>query len=385
MTPSARLSAAIEILDRVLGGAAVEQALTNWGRAARYAGSTDRAEVRDIVFQCLRCRSSFAALGGGLTGRGLALGYVRSDVGDQRPDYFAGGPHDPAPPDPVNEAGRDPMGAEVHNIPDWLEGPLRQSLGDDFAAVMKMMQDRAPVYLRVNAAKSSRTGAIDLLASEGIIAVVCETLPLALEVRSGERKIKGSKAFLAGVVELQDLSSQAVVAALPLRDGMRVLDHCAGGGGKTLAMAGQARLQLFAHDVAPRRMADLPARAGRAGVKVTLTERPESRAPYDLVLVDAPCSGSGSWRRDPEGKWKLDPGRLAELTRIQAEILDRASQMVAPGGWLAYATCSFLREENEDQAAAFLARHTGWRLALQRRFSPLEGGDGFFLAILERV
>jgi 16S rRNA (cytosine967-C5)-methyltransferase len=385
MTPSARLSAAIEILDRILGGAAVEAALTNWGRAARYAGSTDRAEVRDIVFQCLRCRSSFAALGGGLTGRGLALGYARSDVGDPRPDYFAGGPHDPAPPDPVNEAGRAPVGAEVHNIPDWLEGPLRQSLGDDFAAVMKIMQDRAPVYLRVNAAKSSRTGAIDLLASEGIIAVACETLPLALEVRLGERKIKGSKAFLSGVVELQDLSSQAVVAALPLRDGMRVLDHCAGGGGKTLAMAGLARLQLFAHDVAPRRMADLPARAGRAGVKVTLTERPESRAPYDLVLVDAPCSGSGSWRRDPEGKWKLDAARLAELTRIQAEILDRASRMVAPGGWLAYATCSFLTVENLDQVQAFLGRSEGWSLEKHLSLSPLSHSDGFFMARLRRL
>ncbi len=385
MTPSARLSAAIAILDRVLAGTPVELALTNWARGARYAGSGDRAEVRDIVFQCLRCRSSFAALGGGLTGRGLALGYARSDVGDQRPDYFAGGPHDPAPPDPVSEAGRAPVGAEVHNIPDWLEAPLRQSLGDDFAAVMKMMQDRAPVYLRVNASKSSREGAIDLLAGEGIIAVASKALPLALEVRSGERKIKASKAFESGVVELQDLSSQAVVAALPLQDGMRVLDHCAGGGGKTLAMAGQARLQLFAHDVAPRRMADLPARAGRAGIKVTLTERPESRAPYDLVLVDAPCSGSGSWRRDPEGKWKLDAGRLAELTRIQAEILDRASQMVAPGGWLAYATCSFLTVENLDQVQAFLGRSGGWSLEKHLSLTPLSHSDGFFLALLRRL
>lgn len=389
MTPSARLSAAIAILDRVLAGTSVEQALVNWGRGARYAGSGDRAEVRDIVFQCLRCRSSFAAWGGGLTGRGLALGFargdLRGDLRDQRPNYFAGGPHDPAPPDPATEAGRPPVRAEVFNIPDWLEAPLRQSLGNDFAAVMQMMQDRAPVYLRVNAAKASRVEAIDLLAGEGITAQVCGQAPYALEVTGGERKIKASKAFLAGVVELQDLSSQAVVAALPLQDGMRVLDHCAGGGGKTLAMAGQARLQLFAHDVAPRRMADLPERAKRAGVKVTLTEHPEARAPYDLVLVDAPCSGSGSWRRDPEGKWKLDPERLAELTRIQAEILDRASRMVAPGGWLAYATCSFLTVENLDQVQAFLGRSEGWSLEKSLSLTPLSHSDGFFLGLLRRL
>lgn len=385
MTPGARVSAAIEILDRVLAGAPVEQALTNWARASRYAGSSDRAEVRDIVFQCLRCRSSYAARGGGLTGRGLALGFARGDESDQRPVYFAGGPHDPAPPDPVHEAGRAPIGAEVHNIPDWLEAPLSESLGEDFATIMRVMQDRAPIYLRVNAAMSSRARAMDLLASEGINAVACKALPLALEVRSGERKIKASKAFVTGVVELQDLSSQAVVASLPLRNGMRVLDHCAGGGGKTLAMAAVARLELYAHDAAPRRMADLPARAGRAGAKVTRTEAPESLAPYDLVLVDAPCSGSGSWRRDPEGKWKLTPERLEELTRIQAGILDRAAPMVGKDGWLAYATCSFLDVENRAQAEAFLGRQSGWVLEKRVVLTPLTHGDGFFLALFRRA
>lgn len=385
MTPGARASAAIEVLDRVLTGAPVEQVLTSWARAARYAGSSDRAELRDIVFQCLRRRASCAALGGGLTGRGLFLGFVRSLPEGQRPDFFAGGPHDPAAPDPVRESGRAPRGAEVHDIPDWLLEPLRDSLGADFDAVMQAMRDRAPVYLRVNPARTGRSEAIGLLAGEGITARVCAEAPHALEVTGGERKIKAGKAFAAGLVELQDLSSQAVVAALPLSDGMRVLDHCAGGGGKTLAMAGQARLKLFAHDIAPRRMADLPARAARAGVKVSLTENPETGAPYDLVLVDAPCSGSGSWRRDPEGKWQLTPARLAELTGIQATILDRAALMVARTGWLAYATCSFLAAENGAQARAFLARHPGWMLHKSLSLTPASHGDGFYLALFRRA
>ena len=120
------------------------------------------------------------------------------------------------------------------------------------------------------------------------------------------------------------------------------------------------------------------------GVKVTITESPEKTAPYDLILTDVPCSGSGSWRRDPEGKWRLTPERLADLQALQGEILARAAAMLAPGGTLAYATCSFLRAENEDRIAAFLAANPGWICRLQRRFSPLEGGDGFFLALLGR-
>lgn len=381
MTPGARASAAIAVLDRVLAGTAVEQALTGWARGARYAGSTDRAEVRDIVFQCLRCRVSYAALGGGLTGRGLVLGFVRSLPAEEAAAVFAGGPHDPAPPDSVTEAGHAPVGVEAFDIPDWLETPLRQSLGRDFEAVLQAMQRRAPVYLRVNPAKASPTEAITLLAQDGITARGC-ALPLALEVTGGERKIKVSQAYLGGAVDLQDLSSQAVVAALPLADGMRVLDHCAGGGGKTLAMAAEARLQLYAHDIAPQRMADLPGRAERAGVKVTRIEQPEAAAPYDLVLVDAPCSGSGSWRRDPAGKWALTPERLEALVAVQAAILDRTAVMVRSGGLLAYVTCSFLAAENYQQIQSFLARQSGWELLLQRQLTPLTHSDGFYLALL---
>jgi 16S rRNA (cytosine967-C5)-methyltransferase len=384
MTPSARLSAAIEVLDRVLAGAPVEQVLTNWARGARYAGSTDRAELRDIVFDCLRSRTSFAALGGGLTGRGLVLGLARGLSEDPAQAHFTDGPHAPAPPDPVTEAGRTPTEGEALNIPDWLQAPLQASLGADFKPVLAAMANRAPVFLRVNPGKTSRPDAILALAAEGITAQAAQGADLALEVTGGARKIRGSKAYAGGLVELQDLASQQVIEALPLADGMRVLDYCAGGGGKTLAMAARAKLVLYAHDAAPRRMADLDPRAKRAGVRVTQTAAPATLAPYDLVLVDAPCSGSGSWRRDPEGKWLLTPEKLQAVIATQAEILDQVAPMVRQGGWLAYVTCSMLDGENRDQIARFQTAHPGWSLERSLSLTPLTGGDGFFLALLRR-
>jgi 16S rRNA (cytosine967-C5)-methyltransferase len=148
-------------------------------------------------------------------------------------------------------------------------------------------------------------------------------------------------------------------------------------------MAARAKIALFCHDAEPRRMRDLPARAERAGVEVSFVENPSKAMPYDLILTDVPCSGSGSWRRDPQGKWALTPERLAQLQIIQAQILDEAAALLAQGV-LAYATCSMLLEENEQQIAAFLARHPAWHCSLQRRFSPLSGADGFFLAVLTR-
>ncbi len=380
MTPGARLSAAIVVLDRVLAGEAAEQALTNWGRANRFAGSGDRAALRDLVYEALRCKRSFAALGGAETGRGLVLGGARA-AGQEA--LFDGIGHAPLPPS-AEEAGSLPGGNVALDCPDWLSPRLQDSLGADFAPVMAALRHRAPTYLRVNLAKIPRAAVQAELAAAGIVTVPHPEVSSALEVTGNARKIQNSPAYLEGRVELQDAASQAVVEALPLKDGMRVLDHCAGGGGKTLAMAARARLALFAHDAAPRRMRDLDARAKRAGVKVALCDKPEKTAPYDLILTDVPCSGSGSWRRDPQGKWALTEERLAALRALQAAILDRCAPMVAPGGTLAYATCSLLREENEGQIAAFLARSEGWTAGLQRRFSPLSGADGFFLTLLTR-
>ena len=380
MTPAARLAAAIEVLDRVLDGQPVEAALTGWARGHRFAGSGDRAALRDLVFDALRCRRSHAALGGGLTGRGLILGGLRA-AGANEAALFTGQGHAPPAIGPA-DAGRTPDRLEALDCPDWLAEPLHAALGDEFAPVLQALRHRAPVFLRVNIKRATVAQAIAALADEGIAAHPHPLLNLALQVTENARKIQMSHAYAGGWVELQDAASQAVVAALPLRDGDRVLDYCAGGGGKTLAMAAAADLQLWAHDANPRRMTDLAARAARAGVTVTLAGDAAAGAPYDLILTDVPCSGSGSWRRDPMGKWALTPGRLGDLVAVQAAILDRAATLVAPGGTLAYATCSLLHAENGAQIAGFLARHPGWSQTAAHRFTPLQGGDGFFLALL---
>ena len=379
MTPAARLSAAIEVLDRILGGAAAEQALVNWGRASRFAGSGDRAAVRDLVFDALRCRRSHAALGGGLTGRGLILGGVRDRGGDLA--LFSGEGHAPAPVTDADD-GHAPQGAEALDCPDWLLPHFTETLGDQAAAVLQALRHRAPVYLRVNALRVTVAQAIASLAADGIGVCLVPDVKNALEVTDNARKIQNSVAYQTGLVELQDASSQAVINALPLHAGMTVLDYCAGGGGKTLALAAATGGPVDAHDIAPRRMADLPARAARAHVAVRIVDQP--KGPYDVVLADAPCSGSGSWRRDPMGKWALTPDGLARLCQMQAEVMDKASALVAPNGLFAYATCSLLRQENHAQVQAFLARHDGWQERLSQQWTPVSGGDGFFLSMLTR-
>jgi len=385
MTPAARLSAAIAVLDRVLGGTSAEQALTNWGRASRFAGSGDRHAVRDLVFGAIRCRRSFAALGGD-SGRGLILGGLRA-AGEDAGALFTGEGHAPAPltPEELTPVGALPELVAL-DCPDWLAPALRASLGDDFAPVMQALRHRAPVFLRVNRTRLTITDAIAGLAAEGIAAQPNALAKTALEVTGNARKIQQSQAYVQGDIELQDAASQAIVQALPLTPGQRVLDYCAGGGGKALAMAAEAAVTLFAHDADPRRMRDLPPRAARAGVSLRLLTTVEvaEHAPYDLILADVPCSGSGSWRRAPEAKWALTPARLTELGAIQARILDQIAPMVAATGKLAYATCSLLAEENQSQIASFLARTPGWQQLDCRRFTPLDGGDGFFLAVLSR-
>lgn len=389
MTPAARLSAAMDVLDRVAAGGNAEQALTQWGRASRFAGSGDRAAVRDLVFTALRRRRSHAALGGGESGRALILGALR-EAGTDPATLFTGEAHAPAPLRPEEAAHLAcpvPLeGAVGLDCPDWLAPQLEASLGADFAAVMQALRDRAPVYLRVNTGRGDRAAAQASLAGEGIATRPAAQAETALEVTENERRIRNSEAYRSGLVELQDAASQALVAALPVRPGQRVLDYCAGGGGKVLALAARADQQLFAHDSDPGRMRDLPARAARAGAEVQLLTGPEAaaRAPYDLVLLDVPCSGSGAWRRAPEAKWRLTPERLRDLQGIQSDIIDKTAPYVAPGGCLAYATCSLIEAENGDRIDAFLAAHPDWSCTHQRRFTPLAGGDGFFLSLLMR-
>ncbi len=386
MTPGARVAAAISVLDQVLSGEPVERALTNWGRASRFAGSGDRGAVRDLVFSALRCRRSYGEIGGAgsavPTGRQLMLGHARA-AGLDVDMLFSGIGHAPSPVQ-AEEAGHPATGNAALDLPDWLADRMAPAFGPAFADVAQALRQRAPVFLRANMARTTRDGAIAALAQDDIVARPHSLCDTALEVTEGAKRIQTSAAYLQGLVELQDAASQAVVRALPLQDGMRVLDHCAGGGGKTLAMAALARLQIFAHDASPNRMRDLPARAARAGARITQTDAPERHAPYDLVVADAPCSGSGSWRRDPQGKWTLTPERLAQIGQAQTQILDRIAPMVAAKGWLAYATCSLLEEENGGRVTSFLQRHPEWQCAREVRLTPLQGGDGFYLALLTR-
>lgn len=381
MTPAARLQAAIEILDQVLDGMAAEQALTGWARRSRFAGSKDRAAVRDHVFDALRNRNSFADLGGSLTGRGLMLGALRS-TGTDPDSLFTGEGYAPSE---LTAAERGPVSGnpDVVNLPDWLWSVFQSDLGDQAAEVENRLRKRAPVFLRVNLKKTTRDRAIGLLAREGIEVTPHSSAETALIVDKGDRRIRTSAAFHDGLVELQDGASQAVAACLPLKDGQKVLDYCAGGGGKALAIAARADLKVMAHDISAARMRDIPERSRRAGVSIqtATSENLTQSAPFDLVLCDAPCSGSGSWRRAPEAKWDLTPARLEELTRIQSDILSRVKGLIRPGGILAYATCSVLTAENSVQVDGFLQSNPEWTLLKQQQWLLQDETDGFFLAL----
>jgi len=391
MTPAARVAAAIDILDRIASGSPAEQALTTWGRGNRFAGSKDRAAIRDQVFDALRRRSSLGALGGGQNGRALMIGALRA-AGRDPAEVFTGEGYAPTPLTPEEACHVPPPEADWPrsvrlDFPEWLEDELLRSLGRDLEPVMDLLRSRAPVHLRANIARAGREAARAALAEEGIAS---EPHPLAattLEVTANARRIRQSRAYLSGVVELQDAASQAVVEEIGAPAGQgRALDYCAGGGGKALALAALG-WRVTAHDAEPRRMADLPDRAARAGVAVEIAgaEALAAQAPFDLVLSDAPCSGSGAWRRQADARWRLNPEGLDALVTLQDTVLGAAAAHVAPGGWLAYATCSLLRRENEDRVDTFLARHRDWRNMRSRRFSPLEGGDGFFLSMLEKL
>ena len=383
MTPGARVQAAIDLLDIILSGRPAEQALTGWARGARYAGSKDRAAVRDHVFQALRCRRSYAALGGGDHGRGLIIGELRA-ASYCLDDIFNGLGHAPQPlTDAEQMAGRVPApGPEALDMPDWIWPRFTASLTETGAiSAARHLQNRAPVGLRVNTRMNAAPEAIEILNKDGVVAERCDLLDSALIVTEGARRIKTCRAYAEGRVELQDIASQAAMAALEITPGARVLDLCAGGGGKTLALAARVDAQWFAHDVAPARMRDLPARAERAGIEVRFLEgdAPEREGPFDVVLCDVPCSGSGTWRRAPDSKWRFSEADLNQLITTQKAILDRAQALVRPAGILAYSTCSVLDAENDLVTEHFLARYPAWQQQIQRAWPVSETHDGFYL------
>ena len=383
MTPGARIQAAIEILDQILKGDAAEKALSNWARSSRYAGSKDRAAVRDHVFSAIRRKRSSAAIGGGMTGRAIMMGKLRQQDIDPA-ELFDGVGHAPAPLSVEEQAMHRPESkAEALDLPDWILTELDASLGDQAEQVAQALRSRAPVFVRVNLSRGTVDDAIATLQEDMIKAVPHPLAPSALEIVENPRRLNSSRAYETGVVELQDVASQAVVTSIPIRKDMKILDFCAGGGGKALALADLSRGPVEVHDIDVNRMKDIPLRAARAGADITLLPSGGPfRAPYDLVLCDVPCSGSGAWRRAPEGKWSLTPDRLAQLCDIQQDILAKAAALVGKGGMLAYATCSVFQQENSATVARFLQRHPDWSCSFERQFLPADGGDGFYTAHL---
>lgn len=385
MTPAARVQAAIEILDAINEGRSAEQAISAWVRNSRFAGSKDRAAVRDHVYGVLRRKHSCATDGGGATGRALLLGYLRQE-GIDLAEVFSGAAYAPMALEP-HEIIENPdlVSDPLIDIPDWIKHEWSESLGVHATTCANALRDRADVFLRVNLLKTDREQAMEQLSQEAIIAEPHPTVETALVIVEGARKLANSSAYKDGFVELQDAHSQASVICIDPQDYSGVLDYCAGGGGKSLALASWLKTRVYAHDAFPRRMKDLPNRAARAEADIVVLEQDDvSDYSFDLVFCDVPCSGSGSWRRDPEGKWSLTSEKFEELQNIQREILETASSFVSPTGTLVYATCSVFQSENTRQIEWFMGQYPQWTVSHQSQFVPNNLGDGFFVTILQR-
>ncbi|HUS54618.1 MAG TPA: RsmB/NOP family class I SAM-dependent RNA methyltransferase [Thermohalobaculum sp.] len=391
MIPAARIQSAIEIVDLWQSGIdGIDRVLAGWGRGNRYAGSSDRRAIADLVYDTVR-RLRSAAWAAGVDeiphGRDLVLGSLILDGLDEiaLSALFTGFQHTPARLSEfelsrLRQALDDAPRPIRLDFPDWL-APHLKVIPD---AALELTRQRAPLFLRVNLLRSDLSAAIDALAAEQIITEPGPLSPTCLTVLSGARTVTRSRAYLDGYVEVQDAASQAVAGYAQARPGDTVLDYCAGAGGKALAlavtMAGQGA--LHAHEIAPQRLAQLGERAMRAGVEITFHE-PGQIAPLtdrcDLVLVDAPCTGSGAWRRNPDAKWRLTESQLAGYVQTQDTVLDLAAAAVRPGGRLIYATCSMLTIENQQRVAHFLATRPGFHPGRDPLIlTPSDGGDGFF-------
>ncbi|MEM9429387.1 MAG: RsmB/NOP family class I SAM-dependent RNA methyltransferase [Pseudomonadota bacterium] len=393
MTPAARVAAAITILDEIVAGHPAERCLTAWARASRFAGSRDRAAVRDLVFDALRRRRSALWRSGQETetGRALVTGLL-ADL-SERDALFDGSAHGPSPLSAAEAHALRPLEGAPRpvrlDVPDFLEEELERSLEGALEPALEVLRSRAEVHLRVNTLKATREAAMAVLV-EDEIEVEALPGPTALRVTRNPRRVAASRAYRDGLVELQDAASQAAAAAAAVVPGMTVLDLCAGGGGKTLALgaAMAAKGRLYAYDLYPARMKSLPERARRAGLSVSILDRrelPRILGSCDVVFVDAPCSGSGAWRRSPDAKWRLTPDSLAALVAVQKRLAAEALGYLRPGGHAVYATCSLLSVENAGVLSGLQTYAGAVAVSGETRLLPSPDQDGFFFATLKQV
>lgn len=391
MTPQARVQAAIEILDLVIAaaranGAPADRIVSDWFRTRRFAGSKDRRAVRELVYLAIRACGPVP-----IDGRAAMLRVAQDDA--TVASLFDGSPHAPGPI-ATGEAA-----AEGGVAPAWLDAALAESgvAGGDALALL----ERAPLDLRINTLKADPATLELPLPGEPAPARHSLRFPYGTQVEAWD-------AYTRGQIEVQDAGSQLVCSALAVQPGALVIDLCAGAGGKTLGLAAAMdnRGRLIACDVDRPRLSKLEPRAIRAGITIAETRlldpNREAAALADLmgqadaVLVDAPCSGTGTWRRNPEARWRLTPDQLARYVAIQSRLLDLAAGLVRPGGRLGFVTCSLLDAEGAVQAAGFLARHPEWQAETLDlgageargpgfRLSPArDGTDGFFVACFQK-
>ncbi len=409
MTPAARLQMAIEILEALEATAQpTDRFLKAWFRMRRFAGSGDRRAIGERVFAVQRHHAHLAHRMGSDTPRALVIAALL-EAGDAIEPLFTGG-YGPAP---LTDAERAAIAAAPGPAPDWVRGEyppwleteLQRAFGERLLEEMQAFIGRAPTDLRVNTLKAERAAVLDELQAQGIAAAPAPYAPHGIRIGGEAGKLSEMALFQSGAFEIQDEAAQIASALCAATPGMRVLDLTAGAGGKALALAAAMENQgeIIAGDVRGEALVELEKRAGRAGVTIIKTlhlEYAQPTGPFDLVLLDAPCSGTGTWRRQPELRWRLTPARLAELTALQDRLLDQAAALVGPGGRLVYATCSILPVENQDRMAAAQARHPGFApldlsaawsgppppgLGQDFRASPaLTGTDGFFCAALRR-
>jgi 16S rRNA (cytosine967-C5)-methyltransferase len=429
MTPGARVAAAIEVLEEIIARRRpAPDALKDWGLAHRFAGSKDRAAISSLVFDALRRKASAAWIMQDETRRAILIGALHLQRGlplEEIAALYSGEGHSPAPlsdkeSERLSAASLD--GAPLHvaaDIPEWLAPHFLAAFGERAIEEGRALAHRAPIDLRVNRLKGTRDKALAALAH--LNAAPTPFSPLGLRISPGADgrgpALAAEPAFAKGWIEIQDEGSQLASLLCAAKPGEQVLDLCAGGGGKTLALAAEMenRGQIYATDTDGRRLMPIYKRLERANARNVQVRAPRRAADIlgdlrdrcDLVLIDAPCTGTGTWRRNPDAKWRIRPGALAERIKAQDDLLTRAADFLKPGGRIVYVTCSVLRDENEDRIGAFLQTHPQFALQsaetmiaragleplqsfatndIGLRLSPATSQtDGFYVAMLTRA